>query len=303
MHRTRAAELLLLCSIGIAAGCADGSRAACTSDPACASGFCRADGTCAPETPPDAGGTGDDATADAPPTGLCTPNHDGMVTQAELPLIAGRMATFRVAANSVFSTAGTAQPNNERRWDLSGQLAGDADRAIALGATAGEWWTASFPGATYTAPLGSDSDLLGVFKVTSTVVVLLGVVSPDAGSTRTELAYDPPATILQLPITAGASWSSTSTVTGLAAGFFTTYSERYTSAVDQIGDMDTPYGEFPVVRVATDLARTSGVVTLLTQRTFAWISECFGAVANVSSQTFETEPEFSDPAEVRRLAP
>ena len=31
--------------------------------------------------------------------------------------------------------------------------------------------------------------------------------------------------------------------------------------------MVTPYGEFPVVRVATDLTRTSGLATLLTKRT------------------------------------
>lgn len=299
-----AAALVLLCSIGIAAGCAGSNNAVCTADRECDSGFCRADGTCAPETEPDAGGTASDAAgSDAPPTGLCTPDHDGMVTQAELPLIAGRMATFRVAANPTFATAGTALPNNQRRWDLAGQLDGDADRAIALGAPTGTWWEAAFPGATYAAPLASGSDLLGVFKVSATAVALLGVVSPEAGATRTELVYDPPATILALPITAGASWSSTSSVTGVALGVFALYTERYTSVVDQLGTMATPYGEFPVVRVATDLARTSGVATLLTQRTFAWVSECYGAVANASSQTFETETEFTDPAEVRRLAP
>ena len=94
-----------------------------------------------------------------------------------------------------------------------------------------------------------------------------------------------------------------STVSGLALGVFTAYTERYQSLVDQVGTMTTPYGEFPVVRVATDLRRTSGAAVLLTKRTFSWVAECFGPVANVSSQDFEVDSEFADPAEVRRLAP
>ena len=43
----------------------------------CASGFCRADGTCGPASDVDAGG---DAAPDAL-TGLCTPNADGMIVR------------------------------------------------------------------------------------------------------------------------------------------------------------------------------------------------------------------------------
>jgi hypothetical protein len=67
--------------------------------------------------------------------------------------------------------------------------------------------------------------------------------------------------------------------------------------------MKTPYGTFPVLRIATDLTRTSGVTTLATSRTFSWNAECFGAVATVVSQDFETQQEFTNAAEVQRLAP
>jgi len=222
---------------------------------------------------------------------------------AELPHEAGRSATFRVAANGTFNTAGTADANNTRRWDLSSQQAGDADRTLALQSPVGTWWQAKFPTATYATLLASNSDLLGVFVVDASGISLLGVVSPDAGSTRTELAYDPPAKILALPLTTSSMWTTTSTVSGLALGIVTAYTEKYQSRVDQVGTMKTPYGEFPVQRVATDLARTQGLATLLTKRSFAWIAECFGSVANVSSQDFEADTEFSDPAEIRRLAP
>jgi len=287
----------MLCAM--LAACGGSNEATCTRDDECASGFCRADGTCGPADV-------DAATGDAPgdgTSGLCAPNLDGTIVLAELPHEAGRSATFRVAANGTFNTAGTADANNTRRWDLSSQQAGDADRTLALQSPVGTWWQAKFPTATYATLLASNSDLLGVFVVDASGISLLGVVSPDAGSTRTELAYDPPAKILALPLTTSSMWTTTSTVSGLALGIVTAYTEKYQSRVDQVGTMKTPYGEFPVQRVATDLARTQGLATLLTKRSFAWIAECFGSVANVSSQDFEADTEFSDPAEIRRLAP
>ena len=296
------AALVLQCStiVALGAGCGGPAEAPCASHDECESGFCRADGTCGPA------GVDGPAAPDGPadgPAGVCAPDHDGAITLAELPLLAGRMATFRIAAGAAFDTAGVANGDGSRRWDLSAQLAGDADRVIALAPPAGTWWQASFPAASYAAPLAADSDLLGVFAVDAAAVSLLGVVSPEGGPTRTQLAYDPPAQILALPLDASSTWSSTSTVSGVALGVVSVYSERYAVRVDHLGTMTTPYGEFPVLRTATDLTRTSGLVTLHTQRTFAWIAECFGAVATVASQPFETSAEFDDPAEVRRLAP
>jgi hypothetical protein len=188
-------------------------------------------------------------------------------------------------------------------WNLAGQLANDADQMISLANPMGTWWRADFPTASYAAPLAAGSDLLGVFLVDSTGVTLLGVVSPQSGTYKTQLEYDPPARILGVPFMAGSTWVTTSTVSGYAQGVLVTYTEKYDSRVDQVGTMTTPYGDFPVLRVATELTRTSGFTTLLTKRTFAWVAECFGSVATVQSQDFESNTEFSDDAEVRRLAP
>lgn len=273
--------------------------ATCSEDSDCPSHFCKADGTCG-EAPTDANGS--DMPPDMPP-GLCNANHDDTIELAELPFAAGRMGTFRIATNASWSTAGTASGGGMWRWDLTVQLAGDADRVLTLAAPSGAWWAPSFPSATYATELVSTSDLKGVFAVTATGVSLLGVVSPEAGALRTELEYDPPAQIIGVPIAAGATWSSTSTVSGTAQGTIVAYTERYASRVDQVGKMKTPYGEFPVLRIATDLTRTSGFATLLTKRTFTWVAECFGPVATASSQDFESSAEFTDNAEVRRLAP
>ncbi|MBA3819867.1 MAG: hypothetical protein H0X17_13310 [Deltaproteobacteria bacterium] len=299
MLRPASATFLLLCSIAVA-GCGGTGGATCTTHDECASGFCKTDGTCGPADVDAAPGS--DAPTDGT-SGLCTPNHDGMITAGELPLIAGKMATFRVATDATFDTTGAAGSAGMRSWNLAGQLAGDADRPIALIAPAGTWWAASFPTASYATPLSAELDLLGVFRIDASAVTLLGVVSPAAGASRTELAYDPPAKLLALPFARTSTWTSTSTVSGTAQGFITAYTEKYSSTVDQGGMMETPYGAFPVVRVATDLTRTSGFATLLTKRSFAWVAECFGSVATAASQDFESAAEFDDPAEVRRLAP
>ncbi len=290
---------LLLCSI--AAACGGPSGATCTTDEECPSHFCKADGTCA-AAQIDGGGEPADAPGDGV-SGVCVPNHDGTVTLGELPLIAGRAATFRIATSATWNTAGASQTNGSRVWNLAGQLANDTDQTIALANPTGTWWRADFPTATYAAPLAAGSDLQGVFLVDGTGVTLLGVVSPQGGTYRTELTYDPPARILAVPFMAGSTWVTTSTVSGYAQGVIVAYTEKYSSRVDQVGTMTTPYGEFPVMRVATDLTRTSGITTLLTKRSFAWVAECFGSVATVQSQDFESGSEFSDVAEVRRLAP
>jgi hypothetical protein len=217
--------------------------------------------------------------------------------------MAGKSANFRIATNASFDTAGTSAGAGMRRWDLTGALANDTDTQLTLAGPTGAWWAADFPTATYASALAAGSDLLGVFHVEAAQVTLLGVVSPSGGTFSTKLTYDPPVKILALPIVQNGSWMSTSTVSGTAQGAITAYTEKYVSLVDQVGTMKTPYGEFPVLRIATDLTRTSGLATLLTKRQFAWVAECFGSVATVASQDFETSAEFTDPAEVKRLAP
>lgn len=298
MRACLACLALLLCSMS--AACGGSSGATCEVDDDCASGFCKADGTCG-DAEPDAG-TGDGDGGVDGPTGVCAPNHDGVIELAELPFAAGRTGTFRVATDATWNTAGVAMTNGQRRWDLSGALANDEDHQLILAAPAGAWWAAAFPAATYSTTLASTSDLRGVFEVGATHLDLLGVVSPDGGSLRTELEYDAPARILEVPLQAGSTWTSESTVSGTAQGFVTVYTEEYESHVDQLGTMVTPYGEFPVMRVATTLIRTVNFTPVRT-RTFTWIAECFGPVATATSKNFETSDEFTDIAEVRRLAP
>jgi hypothetical protein len=309
---TRILRLTLHCSIGVAiVACSEDSTAIpCTMNDQCASHFCQADDTCAPVPTIDAGTmvANDGGTDGGSANELCTPNHDGMIVQSELPLAAGRTANFLVASGSnvTWDTTGSAGSGNMRTWDLSGALSGDTQEPIMLASPSGTWWGSDFSDVTYASILSTtDPTLLGVFHVDSNQVTLLGVVSTSGGPTETELKYNPPAKILALPFMAASTWTSTSTVSGTADGLAVLdYTEEYDSTVDQVGTMKTPYSTvpFPVLRVATNLIRDD----IGYSRTFAWVAECFGSVAQVQSQAYPSQVptgEFDNPAEVWRITP
>lgn len=280
-------------------GCSGSAVDRCDRDEDCPSGFCRADHTCAVADDVD-GGPGDapdgDDRPDAPAG--CAPDHDGVIARDEFPLEPGRTATYRVALDATVQTA----PDASDLWRFDGALPGDSDVEATLLAPAGQWWEDTFPAATYATTLSAESDLLGVFELTADRLRLLGVVSPTGGSFRTELTYDPPVDILVFPMGQSDTWASDSTVSGVAQGVAAFYTEQYESLVDRRGTIDTPYGEFPVARVAVDLTRQVGAV-ITTRRSFAFVAECYATVANVVSQDYEGGAEFTDAAEVRRLAP
>ena len=302
-------------------GCAASGTPQCEVGADCPSGACRADGVCVPVD--DAGtqrtdgaaadsgttmadGGAVDATADAEIPidggGLCVPSRDGIIQREEVPLRAGLRATFRVATDVDFDTAGEAIGGERRRWDMTGPFAGEEDVLVDTRDPSGAWYAADFPGATYATELAAGTDLLGVFAVTPTALELMGVVSPDEGFDVTNLENDPAVPALRFPLELGDSWSTETDVSGFASGVASFYGERYVSEVDRAGELITPFGTFEVLRVRTELTRTVG---LLTTRivSFAFVSECFGTVATVRGGDDDTGSELSAVAELRRLVP
>jgi hypothetical protein len=311
---SRNTRLTLHCSIvlALAACSSDNTATPCTMDDECPSRFCQADDTCAPLQTVDASTGGDSSTQmDAPGSTACIPNNDGMISLAELPLAAGRSANFLIATGSNISwnTAGSAGSDGSRSWDLSGALPGDNEQPVMLSSPTGAWWASDFPTATYATLLSKSAPTqLGVFNVGTGGVTLLGVVSSTAGPTETELTYDPPAQIVAVPFKDSDTWTSTSTVTGLLSGITDPHTEEYDSEVDQVGTMKTPYGTFPVLRVATTLKYNTVAYSL----TYAWFAECFGSVAKVCGGNCEygatslvqaPNGDFTNPAEVWRITP
>lgn len=275
--------------------------ARCDDHSDCASGFCRADRTCAPDDDVD-GAVGTDGDPGLDAAAGCVPDHDGTLTRDELVMAAGQMARFRVATDVPVDTAGAQGAGGSRQWSFTAAASGDRDLELTLVAPAGQWWASVFPTASYATRLSADAELLGVMRLDSAGVALVGVVSPEAGLQRTELTYDPAVPIIPTPLSPSASWNVTSTVSGVAQGVAVYFTERYVSRVDAIGEAATPFGTFPVRRIAVDLTRTVGAA-VTTRRSFAFVSECYGTVATIASQDYESGSEFTDAAELWRLQP
>lgn len=237
--------------------------------------------------------------------GPCLSNGDGSIARSEVVFAAGLHATFRIADDVTVDLAGKAQPDGSRAWDVAGAYANDADVTVVTKEPAGQWFAADFPTATYTAPLAKHPTLgvlVGIFEAKADSLALLGVASPAEAVNATKVTYAPPATILAFPLADDASWKTSATVTGKAAGIAAVYAETYDSTVDAHGSLKTPYGTFDVLRVKTTMTRTVGVVPTVT-RSFAFVAPCFGTVASVTSQPNEPQEEFSNAAQLRRLAP
>jgi hypothetical protein len=250
----------------------------------------------------DGGGpvSGDAASDQAAPG--CTPNKDGTITRDEVPIAAGLHATFRVASDEEVSTAGTATTGGTRVWDFSGALSSDTNVIIETQSLTGKWYAADFATATYASKLSETSTLLGVFQTGPGALEMLGVVSPDDGLTRTKLTYDTPVAVLSFPLKLDATWKTDAGVSGLASGVVSVYSESYESKVDAAGVLKTPLGAFDVLRVRVLLTRTVGLL-VTTIRSFAFVTECYGTIATVTSGDNEANVEFTHAAELRRIAP
>jgi len=256
----------------------------------------------------DAGADGalasDASTADVVVPG-CTPNKDGVIVREEVPIAAGLHAKFRVAKDEDISTAGTPAAGGKRVWDFTGALASDVNVLVETLPLTGKWYAGKFPGASYATKLQEGSNLLGVFETSPGALLLRGVVSPDDDLYKTELTNTPAVQALKFPVQLGAEWTTTTDVSGVAQGvtLFGTYREVYESKVDAAGQLKTPLGTFDVLRVRTKLVRTVGILAPVTIRSFAFVTECYGTIATVTSAQGEANEEFTRAAEMRRIAP
>lgn len=236
----------------------------------------------------------------------CLPNNDGTITRDEVVTGPGLRATFRVSGQTPFDTAGIGLPDGGRAWDFTPMLTGDMNTLVETEPIQGKWFESNYPDAGYVVPLGQGTDLIAVFTSTADGLYLLGTASPANGPLATRLAYTPPVKILKFPLQAGDIWGTASAVSGTANGiaiFGTT--DTYTSTVDRVGEANTPYARFPVLRVRTMMDRSVPLNPFANTsfRQFQYVTECFGTVATVRSRDLETSTEFTTAKEVRRLSP
>ncbi len=264
-----------------------------------------------PAKPPDGG---------VLPTMPCQPNYDGVITKDELPFGPGFEAVFRVTQDvDPFSSEPACKADgSDCAWDLV-DLDGETEEVTVKTWPIEDQWFAeeeAFEGATYVSKVGEiklslgfvelcNQTQLGVFKVTTYALELLGLVSEEEDD-RTLLVFDPPVEMVRFPLEVGAAWKIETEAKGPLCNSMMDYTipQTYEFVVDKAGSMKVPYGDFEhVLRVNTRIRRHMAVgVTPSRIRTHTFFSECFTAVAVSSSEEGDDLEEFEKASEVRRLS-
>jgi hypothetical protein len=265
-------------------------------------------GTTGTDTTPDNAKTDGSTTVDKGIPTICTPNRDGQIDRSELLFKVGTSVTYRVAGSSSntidVDLRGSKDANGDFKWDFSASYPNSKKEVDELLPIKGAWYEAEYTGASYAAILSRGAtELFGVFQVTSSELLLQGVVSESSGTTK--LKYDKPIALFQFPMKVGSKWTSAGTSSGTMTSVpFFRMQETYVFEIDAKGTVKTPAGEFPVLRLRLSLTQQqySPAIFRRTSYTHYFLSECYGIIARVDSKQYESEPFFTKAAQIKLLS-
>ncbi len=234
----------------------------------------------------------------------CVGDRDGVITRAEINFLVG--ASVLYAVNDEGSTVQPVSTDGEivggvRRWDYSAAVTADRRVLDEVMRPAGRWWSARYPDATYAALIDRTNNILGVYRASASSLELLGTVS--VAQNATDLRMTPPVQVLRFPLRVGDTWTQSVTATGFYNFTALTNVTSYNTRVDAQGEVWTPAGRFPALRVRTDLDQAIPLTIIRrTRRTYTFLSECWGVVARVASVDNESAEAFRTASEYRRLS-
>lgn len=298
-------------------GCGDDTANECTLPEDCPQGYDCVSGQCRPRVGPD--GSADasvdgyvadgDVEVDAATVDGDTPDghvgceyvDDGVIERGELVFEVGLGATFRVNGTAPVTVDLVGEMSGgERVWDYTEPTPSDRSVVDELLPVSGTWFADEFPNATYCAVLDESYGTLAVYEVTDTALRMLGIVSEEADETL--LTYDPPVDILRFPIELGDHYVVETSCTGTFNWSYFNADETYEVTVDESGTAIVPAGSFHVLRIRTNYTQHIPFTMIYTDRIiYAYVTECFGVVARITSQDDETENLFTEAEEYRRM--
>jgi hypothetical protein len=239
----------------------------------------------------------------------CRPNNDGVIDANELPFVLGATARVRVGENIDLDVDGEVI-DGVRTWDLTRpDPTTEPQGGLTLETMEGQWFADRFPEAPLAGPLQPGGGLLGALLPTDDAVLLYGAATKDENPPQGQslIVYDGPAVLYPLPLTVGASASSTVRAqNAVLLGLQTALVDVYDVEVTAVGTVILPDLILNnSLRVTLRLTRTllAGDVQ---QVTHVWLHECLGEVARAVGPAVgidEEAPErFPTAAEVWRLA-
>ena len=241
---------------------------------------------------------------DAQPT--CIPNLDGEVTRSELVPSFGTSLSFLVSPRGQPRTVDSTGivDSGKRIWDWSIDFAEDHTAVLSPEPAADLWFADQFPQGQFVLPQDAGGQLLAVYSLTDTALLLHGTASqhPSPPNGQTLLTYDSPIALYRLPLRSGQTWSSTANVTGTAGGLPYAAHDTYDISDAELGELRLPSLRLTQVhRLNMKIGVTPAVGVPSSFLQVLFVFECFGEVARAISQPNETNVDFTTAVEVRRL--
>ena len=238
----------------------------------------------------------------------CVPNLDGRIDADELVVGFGAAVSYRVNPADeprAVDLAGLMDSQGRRVWDWSDDVATDQELAVRAAAPGDRWYAGSFPDAEFVAPLDAAGLIEGVYSRNDSAVLLHGYASRDEepAEGQTLVVYTQPVTVYALPLEEGAEWVSTGEVVdGRIRDLPYAGTDVYHTRVSGTGELWLPELRFEqVLQVRTELTVTPAVGQGFTRKQVGYVFECFGEVARAVSADNETQENFDEAVELRRL--
>ncbi len=244
----------------------------------------------------------------APAPLACTPNLDGKIEAKEL------QAAFGIPLSYLFSPAGKSRTvdlagkpdaQGHLTWDFGTDFADDQIVHTQASPIKGKWYAASFPDSAFVVPSDAAARVEGVYVYDAIGYHLLGLASfiENPAEGKTLYVYGTPVDIFRFPIAPGQTYTSTGTVKNATLrGLPYAGIDTYVINVDGAGTISLPSITFSqALRVRTTLTATPTAGMAQTSRQTSFLFECFGEVARATGQPNETQDNFTNAAEVRRL--
>ena len=237
----------------------------------------------------------------------CVPNRDGAITADELPIALGATIDYYASpagATRTVDLAGTGS-GDAHVWNLSDERADDVVVALGPVALRDQWYAPQFPASQFAVDSGSGLD--SIFHQDAEALFLDGTASQDEAPAagKTLIRYADPVAVLRFPIVDGDAYSTLAQIPGATIdGLPFIGTDQVDVDITGSGRLDVPYVQFsPALRARTLVTRKPTTGTpVITQRSTAFLFECFGEVAHAESKPDEPDADFTTAAYLRRFA-
>lgn len=237
----------------------------------------------------------------------CVPNLDGRIDAAEIPLVLDTEVSFLVSPASTIRTVDLqgATEGDAVRWDWSTDFSDDQLARLSARSIEGKWYADEFPPDAFVAAFDDGGTTESISRQDDRGLYLLGVASTEAdpSSGRTLLVYQNAIELIRFPIEPGSQYQQIGVIdNAVFNGLPYAAVDTYDVEVVAIGELALPSFSFTQahqVRIGLTIEPALGETTSVRQASFFF--ECFGEVARATSRADETDPNFSEAVELRRI--